>query len=148
MKKLIIIVSIVAVLGIIIGLYLYNKPSEFKSTGKPDFEVNLTDFTKEGIEIADSIFNKKYVGKSVRFSGTAQTIKENDGAISIQMTTDQEEVVVLAGFHASVSKEAKSIKAGDKVQLQCECNGVSKPADEEDLLSEIVFTLSRCSVVK
>lgn len=147
MKKLIIVVGIVAVLGIIIGLYLYNKPSEFKSTGKPDFEVNLAEFTKEGIEKPDSIFNKKYVGKSVRFSGIAQEVKDNEGSISIQLTTEQEEVVVLAGFHSSTSNEVKSLKAGDKVQLQCECNGVSKPEDEEDLLSEIVFTLSRCSKI-
>jgi hypothetical protein len=58
----------------------------------------------------------------------------------------QEEVIVGALFNKT-SKEIQELAPGQDVTVVCECNGVSKP-EEDDLISEVLFTLKHCQIKK
>jgi hypothetical protein len=141
-----------------IGYQMYSEPNEFVSSGTPDFTITSDEFIKEGLESMDSSFNQKYVGKTVRFTGKVLSVSpiefNGDSKIkptgSVLLNSGQDEVIVNLGFHESQNADVESLKnqIGKTVEFQCECNGVSKPSDEDDLLSEIIFTFSRCAVIK
>lgn len=148
MKKIILAIVVVGLLGGAIGYYLYTKPSEFVSDGKPDFTISLSDLTKDGNDLTDSLFGIKYVGKSIQFDAEVESIADNKGAKTFALKTNDDAMIVNAGFHESVADKVSKVVAGDKVKLQCECSGVSKPESDDDLLSEITINLTRCNLIK
>jgi hypothetical protein len=62
------------------------------------------------------------------------------------LESGQEEVIVGALFNKT-SKEIQELAPGQDVTVVCECNGVSKP-EEDDLISEVLFTLKHCQLKK
>ena len=148
MKKIISILVVIAVTGGAIGFYLWNKPSEYVSDGKPDFTISLTELTNDGENLTDSIFGTKYVGKAIQFEAEVESVIDNKGSKTLTLKTNQDGMVVNAGFHESIADKLSKIVAGDKVKLQCDCSGVTKPESEDDLLSEIEINLTRCNLIK
>lgn len=148
MKKIISILVVIAVAGGAIGFYLWNKPSEYVSDGKPDFTISLTELTNDGENLTDSIFGTKYVGKAIQFEAEVESVIDNKGSKTLTLKTNQDGMVVNAGFHESIADKLSKIVAGDKVKLQCDCSGVTKPKSEDDLLSEIEINLTRCNLIK
>jgi hypothetical protein len=148
MKKIISILVVIAVAGGAIGFYLWNKPSEYVSDGKPDFTISLTELTNDGENLTDSIFGTKYVGKAIQFEAEVESVIDNKGSKTLTLKTNQDGMVVNAGFHESIADKLSKIVAGDKVKLQCDCSGVTKPESEDDLLSEIEINLTRCNLIK
>lgn len=148
MKKIILILVVIAIAIGAIGFYLWNKPSEYVSDGKPDFTISLVELTNDGKNLSDSIFGTKYVGKAIQFDAEVESLVDNKGSITLTLKTNDDGMVVNAGFHESVSDKLSKIVAGDKVKLQCDCSGVTKPESEDDLLSEIEINLTRCNLIK
>lgn len=148
MKKIISILVVIAVAGGAIGFYLWNKPSEYVSDGIPDFTISLTELTNDGENLTDSIFGTKYVGKAIQFEAEVESVIDNKGSKTLTLKTNQDGMVVNAGFHESIADKLSKIVAGDKVKLQCDCSGVTKPESEDDLLSEIEINLTRCNLIK
>jgi uncharacterized alpha/beta hydrolase family protein len=148
MKKIILVLVVIAVAVGAIGFYLWNKPSEYVSDGKPDFIISLTELTNDGKNLTDSIFGTKYVGKAMQFEAEVESVADNKGAKTLTLKTNDDGLVVNAGFHESIANKLSKIVAGDKVKLQCDCSGVTKPESEDDLLSEIEINLTRCNLIK
>jgi hypothetical protein len=148
MKKIILVLVVIAVSVGAIGYYLWNKPSEFVSDGKPDFQIPLIELTNDGKNLSDSIFGTKYVGKAIQFDAEVESVVDNKGSKTFTLKTNDDDMVVNAGFHESISNKLTKIVAGDKVKLQCDCSGVTKPESEDDLLSEIEINLTRCNLIK
>jgi hypothetical protein len=148
MKKIFLALAVIAIVGGAIGVYLWNKPSEFVSDGKPDYTISLTELTNDGKNLSDSIFGTKYVGKAIQFDAEVESVVDNKGAKTLTLKTNDDGMVVNAGFHESVADKLSKVVAGDKVKLQCDCSGVSKPESEDDLLSEIEINLTRCNLIK
>jgi hypothetical protein len=157
-KYIILGVAVLILGAVFTGYKMYSEPNEFVSIGKPEFTTSADEFIKEGLESADSVFNQKYVGKSIRFTGKILSVTpikiSGDSKAkptgSIALNSGQDEVLVNLGFHESQNADLETLKneIGKNAEFQCECNGVSKPADEDDLLSEIIFSFSRCAVIK
>jgi hypothetical protein len=148
MKKIILVLVVIAVAVGAIGVYLWNKPSEYVSDGKPDFQISLVELTNDGKNLSDSIFGTKYVGKAIQFEAEVESVVDNKGSKTFTLKTNDDDMVVNAGFHESISNKLTKIVAGDKVKLQCDCSGVTKPESEDDLLSEIEINLTRCNLIK
>jgi hypothetical protein len=148
MKKIILILLVIAIALCAIGFYLWNKPSQYVSDGKPDFIMSLVHLTNDGKNLSDSIFGTKYVGKAIQFDAEVESVIENKGSKTLTLKTNDDGMVVNAGFHESIAEKLSKIVAGDKVKLQCDCSGVTKPQSEDDLLSEIEINLTRCNLIK
>ena len=148
MKKIILVLLVIAVAVGAIGYYLWNKPSEYVSDGKPDFTISLVELTNDGKNLSDSIFGTKYVGKAIQFDAEVESVVDNKGSKTLTLKTNDDGMIVNAGFHESISEKLSKTVAGDKVKLQCDCSGVTKPESEDDLLSEIEINLTRCNLIK
>jgi hypothetical protein len=148
MKKIILVLVVIAVAVGAIGYYLWNKPSEYVSDGKPDFTISLVELTNDGKNLSDSIFGTKYVGKAIQFDAEVESVVDNKGSKTLTLKTNDDGMIVNAGFHESISEKLSKTVAGDKVKLQCDCSGVTKPESEDDLLSEIEINLTRCNLIK
>jgi len=148
MKKIILVLVVIAVAVGAIGYYLWNKPSEYVSDGKPDFTISLVELANDGKNLSDSIFGTKYVGKAIQFDAEVESVVDNKGSKTLTLKTNDDGMIVNAGFHESVSDKLSKTVAGDKVKLQCDCSGVTKPESEDDLLSEIEINLTHCNLIK
>lgn len=147
MKRILRILLIVILLGIAIAYYLYQKPTELVSSGSPNFEYSIETVVEKGVSESDTLFNKMHVGKKVMLTGliNAKTIKESGSTVFFE--TENENVIVAAAFDPSMNKEIEDIKLGSKVEVMCICNGIAKPEDPEDLLSETTLSFNRCSLL-
>ncbi len=148
MKKIIFGVLALLFIGGAIGYYLYTKPSEFVSDGTPDFTMNLSEVIKESNSLDAPKFSAKYTGKSIEFDAEIESIAENGGSKTLVLKSGVEDFVINANFHESNLEVLGKVVAGDKVKLQCECSGVTKPESEDDLLSEVVLNFTRCDLKK
>jgi hypothetical protein len=112
------------------------------------YKLTVSDWVKEGLETSDSSFNQKYVGQIVEISGKVASVKalEAQNSTNVKLESGQEEVIVGALFNKT-SKEIQELAPGQDVTVVCECNGVSKP-EEDDLISEVLFTLKHCQIKK
>lgn len=113
-----------------------------------NYKLTVSDWVKEGLETSDSSFNQKYVGQIVEISGKVASVKalEAQNSTNVKLESGQEEVIVGALFNKT-SKEIQELAPGQDVTVVCECNGVSKP-EEDDLISEVLFTLKHCQLKK
>ncbi len=146
MKKIILLIAALVLIGGAIGYYLYTKPSEFVSDGTPDYTSRLSEVVKEAGALNAEKFSSKYTGKSVEFDAEIESIVENGRSKTLVLKSGVEDFVVNANFHESNVEVLKKLVSGDKVKLQCECSGVTKPESEDDLLSEIVLNFTRCNL--
>lgn len=112
------------------------------------YKLTISDWVKEGLESSDSSFNQKYVGQILEISGKVASVKavEAQNSTNVKLESGQEEVIVGALFNKT-SKEIQELAPGQDVTVVCECNGVSKP-EEDDLISEVLFTLKHCQLKK
>jgi hypothetical protein len=112
------------------------------------YKLTVSDWVKEGLETSDSSFNQKYVGQIVEINGKVASVKalEAQNSTNVKLESGQEEVIVGALFNKT-SKEIQELAPGQDVTVVCECNGVSKP-EEDDLISEVLFTLKHCQIKK
>jgi preprotein translocase subunit SecF len=112
------------------------------------YKLTVSDWVKEGLETSDSSFNQKYIGQIVEISGKVASVKavEAQNSTNVKLESGQEEVIVGALFNKT-SKEIQELAPGQDVTVVCECNGVSKP-EEDDLISEVLFTLKHCQLKK
>lgn len=147
-KNLILIVSVVVIVAAAVIFNWANKANSGVAEGEVEFSVTVADWVKEGIESSDSAFNQKYVGKTVEISGKVAEVSEihSSNSTNVKLESGQEEVIVGALFNKTY-QEVHDLKVGQDVTLICECNGVSKP-EEDDLISEILFTLKHCQIKK
>jgi hypothetical protein len=158
-KRIILIFSAIACIGILYGIYLYFKPASVSSTGEPDYKISLTTWLNDLDQdtAAQKTFSK-YINKSIQFEAYVADVI-GDTSITLMLTPGKENspIEVYANFDASMQKEVEGIVAGDAVTIQCICNGLEIPSssDMEDpgmaLLNEVgakQLKLSRCSIVK
>lgn len=112
------------------------------------YKLTVSDWVKEGLETSDSSFNQKYVGQIVEISGKVASVKavEAQNSTNVKLESGQEEVIVGALFNKT-STEIQELAPGQDITVVCECNGVSKP-EEDDLISEVLFTLKHCQLKK
>ena len=147
MKRILKILALVILLAAVIGWYFYQKPTNTTMTGKPDFTLNLNTYVNEGIQASESDFNTKYVGKTIQFNGVVKSSSIQTTGSTLFFEDTNENVVVTAAFDAERNAELQTIKAGALLSLKCMCNGMAKPQDPDDLLSETSFTFNRCSII-
>jgi hypothetical protein len=147
MKRILRILLIVILLGIAIAYYLYQKPTELVSTGSPDYEYSIETVVEKGVSESDTLFNKLHVGKKVMLTGliNAKSIQKSGSTVFFE--TENENVIVAAAFDPSMNQALEDIKLGNKVEIMCICNGIAKPEDSEDLLSETTLSFNRCSLL-
>ncbi len=149
-NRKILVWSVVAVILVSVAVVFFMATESNSGVVEEEAKYKLTvsDWVKEGLETSDSSFNQKYVGQIVEISGKVASVKalEPQNSTNVKLESGQEEVIVGALFNKT-SQEIQELAPGQDVTVVCECNGVSKP-EEDDLISEVLFTLKHCQLKK
>jgi hypothetical protein len=147
-KVLLLSVLSVILISIVVVFFMATESNSGVVEDEAKYKLTVSEWVKEGLESPDSSFNKKYVGQIVEISGKVSSVKalEAQNSTNVKLESGQEEVVVGALFNKT-TEEVQNLTSGQDVTVVCECNGVSKP-EEDDLISEVLFTLKHCQLKK
>ncbi|HBC79081.1 MAG TPA: hypothetical protein DEO60_04035 [Bacteroidales bacterium] len=127
--------SVIAVAGVLYGLYKYNlKPKDLQKV-KPDFVLTATDLLK-AFESDENGAAAKFVDKVVEVSGTIQSVKPGEnGALTISLNTGNDISSVLCTLQGNA--EPVNFKTGEQITIRGNCSG---------FLMDVL--LNNCSVIQ
>jgi tRNA_anti-like len=134
MKKLVIPLLLLGIIGAGIGYYMYNKPVASLEHKKPDTVVEASQLVSD-YEADEKSANEKYLGKVVQVSGKVADITTEEGKKKVILETGNPMSMIICELENG--NAPVSIKAGDEVKMKGMCSGY---------LSDVI--LVQASVVK
>lgn len=120
MRKLVIPLLVLGIIGAGIGFYMYNKPVASLENKKPDVIVEAAQLISD-YEADEKSANEKYLGKVVQVSGKVADITTEDGKNKIILETGNPMSMIICELENGSTPV--SIKAGDEVNMKGMCSG-------------------------
>ena len=122
LKKALLAVLILGLIGLVVGFYLWNKPHEDIAAAKPDLSIAATELFS-AFETDEAAANAKYLDKLVEVVGTvAESTTGEDGSARVVLETGG-----MFGVACSLDPLAKHPRTvfpvGEKIRLKGRCSG-------------------------
>ncbi len=134
MKKFLIALIVLALIGAAFGYYLYNKPVESLEHKKADVMISADQLEKE-YESDEKAANGKYLGKVVEVNGKIAEVTNEEGKNKVSLETSNPISAVICELEGNGKTD--NLKAGDQVKMKGKCTGY---------LSDVILVQS--SIVK
>lgn len=134
MRKIILILLALGIIGAGIGYYMYNKPVASLEKKKADVEVT-SDEIIAAYEADENAANGVYNGKVVQVTGKISVLTDEAGTKKIQLETSNPIAMIICEMETGT--ETGDVKAGDMVSIKGLCTGY---------LSDVI--LVQCTLVK
>jgi len=116
LKKIIIVVAILAVAGVATGLYMWNKPPHIPKSGIPISSVILTKEYQNDEKLA----NSKYLNKDIEVSGIISAVSNNqDGEFIITLDSGDP----LSEVQCTMRDKNLKVTKGQNVTIIGTCTG-------------------------
>ena len=120
MKKILIALIVLAVIGAGYGYYMYNKPVESLESKEADVTISadqlISDYGSD-----EKTANEKYLGKVVVVSGKIGTITNEDGKKKVNLETSNPISSVICEMEDN--KKTEDLKTGDNIKVKGMCSG-------------------------
>jgi hypothetical protein len=117
-KRILIIVFIVAAVGLAIGIYQWNKPHSKVENAK-SIVVTANGLSKDYIADEKGA-NVKYLNKAIEVSGVVSEVDKNqDGGLMLVLQTDDP----VAGIQCSMRDKGATATKGQNVVIKGFCSG-------------------------
>ncbi|MFZ1677239.1 MAG: hypothetical protein WAT91_08200 [Saprospiraceae bacterium] len=121
MKKILITLIVLAVIGASYGYYIYVQPVEKSMENtKADIVITADQLIKD-YEANESEADKKYLGKVLEVNGKVTEVTTEEGKKKIILETSNPISAVIFDFDESIN--TGNIKTGDNVRLKGRCTG-------------------------
>ena len=120
MKKILIPLVALALVGAGIGFYMYNKPVESLEHKKADVTVTADQLLSD-YESDEKAANDKYLGKVVEVSGKVASIANEEGKVKVSLETSNPISSVICELEDKMI--TGELKAGDDVKMKGMCSG-------------------------
>jgi hypothetical protein len=122
LKKALLALLVLVLIGLATGLYLWNKPHEDIAAAKPDLLIAATDLFS-AFETDEAAANAKYLDKLVEVVGTvAESEINEDGSVRVVLETGG-----MFGVACSLDPLAKHLRTafpvGEQIRLKGRCSG-------------------------
>lgn len=123
MRRLLIILLVLALGGGFLAYNMYNKPHADMADVTPDVVLSTAELFK-AFESDEDEANEKYLGKIIQISGVINSINSSEGeVVSLGLETGD----MLAGLTCLLDevdkKHRQDFKEGERVTLNCICTG-------------------------
>ncbi|MCB0572016.1 MAG: hypothetical protein KDC66_19760 [Phaeodactylibacter sp.] len=124
MKKILIAVLLLAVIGLGVGYMIYNKPFENMNRAKADMAMSATElFT--AYENDEAAANSKFLDKIIEVSGTVKEANTDEaGNISITLECGSDMFGVICQLDNLAEQPRKDFKEGESLTLKGICTGM------------------------
>lgn len=135
MKKILLALLAIGLIGAAIGYYQWNKPKEDMTASKAEASITaaalLTEYNAD-----ENAANAKYLGKTIAVSGEVKETTTEDGTTKVMLNTGQD-----FGVYCTLDSLAKhprtNFPVGENITLKGKCDGLN-----------LDVQLSRCVEVK
>ena len=118
MKKIIITLLVLGVIGGAYGLYLFNKPSEDVSNKKVEVTITATELLKS-FKDDETVANSTYLNKVILVSGVVKSVSIEGTIQNILIESND----LMSTVSCEMSEPAESVNTGDKVMVKGQCAG-------------------------
>jgi tRNA_anti-like len=120
MKKILITLIVLAVIGASYGYYMYNKPLESLENKEADVTISADQLIAD-YEADEKTANEKYLGKVVVVSGKIAEITNEEGKKKVNLETSNPISAVICEMEEN--KKTENLKAGDMIKVKGMCSG-------------------------
>lgn len=120
MKKVLLAVLVIGIIGAGVGYYLYNKPVASLENKKPDVEITAAGII-EAYELDEKAADSLYLGKIIAVSGKVSEITNQEGKVKINLETSNPIALVICEMEPGVN--ADQVKVGADVKIKGMCSG-------------------------
>ena len=134
LRKIIVVILIIGLIGGAYGLYLFNKETPSLHDVEHDFKIHAVDLFSD-FDNDESVANQKFNGKVLLLSGTVVDINTKDQGSYITLEAGSDFGAVSCKLDSTVS--VAKVVPGEEVELKCQCTGY---------LMDVM--LNRCIIVK
>ena len=122
--KLLKIGLVLAALGLIAGLYLYNKPHQNMMSATTDISMDATQLF-EAFEANENVSNEKYLDKIIEVKGKVREVKKDEtGNLSVILETDDMMFGVVCQLDELSTPKRTAFQPGEEVTFKGVCTGV------------------------
>lgn len=136
MKKLLIVVILLGLIGLFWGYKMWNKPHENISEQKVAFTVSANNVLGE-FEKNEADANTKYINKIIKVTGKVSNIESNDSTSIVTLETDNPMSGVICELDPYSKHPRTNFQVGESIAFKGYCTG---------FLSDVI--ISRCVEVK
>jgi hypothetical protein len=124
MKKILLILLALAVVGGATGYYLWNKPHKDMAAAKIDLALDAKAIYDE-YQADENAANAKYLEKVIAVKGTVkETTKDEDGTIKVSLETEND-FGVLCVLSERANHARTDFPAGEAVTFKGNCTGLN-----------------------
>lgn len=124
MKRYIKYVLLLALIGMGIGFYLYNKPHQNMQRAKADMTLPASELFS-AFEANEDAANAQYLDKVVQVEGVIQDINQDEnGQFSLTLESGSDMFGVICQFDEQSEHQTDHLKTGQKVTLKGICTGM------------------------
>lgn len=118
MKKILIIVFSLCLVGLSVGLYMFNKPLESVSSMKVNYSVNASDLLV-AFEEDETTANTKYLDKVLQVEGIVDKLERSEDNTTVYLDAGNP----MSNIIFQLEKSEADLQKGDKVTLKGICTG-------------------------
>jgi hypothetical protein len=134
------VVLVIAISGILYGLYLFNLKHPDTAKAKPDFVITSTVLQKE-FEDNEKAASAKYINKILEVTGIIVSVTPVDSAnTNISLNTGNNVSSVICTFPVL---DHSKIKIGEEITLHGECSGFTQLFPGEPPLDVLINNCSK-----
>lgn len=120
MRKVILILLALGVIGAGVGYYMYNKPVASLEKKKADVEATADEIIA-AYEADEKAADGVYLGKVVQVTGKVSGVTEEGGTKKIQLETSNPMALIICEMETGA--ETGDVKAGDMASVKGMCSG-------------------------
>lgn len=136
-RNLLIIAVTLGVIGLLIGLYLFNKKDPDLSKVKPDYVIDVTSLVNEFSQDENSA-SAKYIDKVLDVKGPILAIEPtSDSTMNVTLGAENQMTGVICSFKDVTDPSFQNINEGEIITIRGVCAGI---------LMDIL--LNNCVIVK
>ena len=137
LRRILIVIFGLSLIGIAIGIYMWNKPHENMEHSKAEVTVDAATLFKE-YNADENAANAKYLGKTIAVTGKVKEAGKGGDGGQVKVTLDTgDEFAVICELDALSQHARTEFSPGETVTLKGKCDGLN-----------LDVQLSRCVEVK
>lgn len=134
-KIALLVIFLIAIGGLIAGLYLYNLKPKDLLNAKPHYSISAVDFQK-AFDENEKAASARYINKIIEVSGTISSIKSGENkTLNVMLKTGNDLSSIIGTFHNVT--DTSVFKTGNQIIIRGVCSG---------FLMDVL--LNNCVVVK
>lgn len=120
--RILLVLAAIGTVGVVIGIYLYNKPSADIVSGKAKYNLSTAQLLAEYQE-DENAANTKYLNQVVQIEGRVEKVLADVEGVSVVFESDDPLATVIARMSPIVPRSKTNFNPGQNIRLKGKVTG-------------------------